>query len=318
MVSIRLIEKKGRGMVANRRLAMGQIILAEKPIMLVNCNPKSRPHAQVMNNFKKLSKKEKAKYLNLGHDHTEGDKIFKIFDRNCVSVRVKEDEDDWRGIYVEFSKINHSCAANSVINILNSEREITLVAARAIAKGEEIVLNYLNPYRERKPSLMLRFERRNSLNQFWNIDCTCDVCNLRGQELSRNEEIKKNIINLDIKKQQFRNIHIIGNAINSLTLEQAILELMLKLKEEMAREIPDCLMKCYLYAKVLQIHGARLTTNPDTYLRIAMDMGTRLGDMYLRRVKEREGEYDEFISEATRILVMDRKSRLVTFTLWEP
>ena len=57
------------------------------------------------------------------------------------------------------------------------------------------------------------------------------------------------------KKEQFGNIHDVDNAINSLTLESAILDLMVKLKEEMTRELPDCLMKCYLYGKVLQIHG---------------------------------------------------------------
>ena len=112
------------------------------------------PLKLVVKKFKKLCKKDKAKYLELGHDIREGDKkILTIFNRNCVSVRIKEDEDDWGGVYVEFSKVNHACAPNSVINILNDEREITLVASRSIAKGEEIVINYLNPYREEK-SLM--------------------------------------------------------------------------------------------------------------------------------------------------------------------
>ena len=146
--------------------------------------------------------------MKLGHDIMEGEKkIITIFERNCVSVRIKEGEDGWRGIYVEFSKTNHACAANSVINILNEEREITLVASRNIMKGEEIVMNYLNPYREKKPSLMLRFERRSELFKLSNFICTCEVCNLRGQKLARNEELMTNIINLDHKKQQFGNIH---------------------------------------------------------------------------------------------------------------
>merc|ERR1719481_724279 len=97
-------------------------------------------------------------------------------------------------------------------------------------------MNYLNPYREKKPSLMLRFERRGVLLKLWNISCTCEVCNLRGQELSRNEELKTNIINLDNKKQLFGNIHDMDNAMNALTLEQAVLELLIKLKDEMTRK----------------------------------------------------------------------------------
>merc|ERR1719500_419835 len=93
---------------------------------------------------------------------------------------------------------NHGCAANTVINILNSEREISLVASRNIQKGEEIVMNYLDPYRAKKPSLMLRFERRSALKKLWNFNCFCYVCSLGGQELARNEEIKSNINNLEI------------------------------------------------------------------------------------------------------------------------
>ena len=50
-----------------------------------------------------------------------------------------------------------------VINILNSDRVSSLVASRDIQKGEEIVMNYLDPYRAKKPSLMLRFERRSAM-----------------------------------------------------------------------------------------------------------------------------------------------------------
>lgn len=317
-MSVRHIQHKGEGIFANRSLAMGQILLVEKPLMLVNFNPQSKPLAHVLKKFKKLSKKDKAKFMELGQDIKEGEKkIITIFERHCVSVRIKEGEDDLRGIYLEFSKTNHACAANSVINIINDEREITLVASRNIMKGEEIVLNYLNPYREKKPSLMLRFERRGVLHKLWNLNCNCEVCNLSGQELARNEELKTNIINLDNKKQQFGNIHDMDNAMNSLTLEQAVLELLIKLKDEMTREIPDCLMKCYLYAKVLQIHGARLPTHPDIYLRTAMDIASKLGDMYTRRAKEKESEYDQFIHDATRVLVATRKSRMITFTVWK-
>jgi len=287
--------------------------------MLVNFNPQSKPLAHVLKKFKKLSKRDKAKYMELGHDIREGEKkIISIFERNCVSVRIKEGEDDWRGIYLEFSKTNHACAANSVINIINDEREITLVASRNIMKGEEIVMNYLNPYRGKKPSLMLRFERRAVLHKLWNLNCSCEVCNLSGQELARNEELKTYIINLDNKKQQFGNIHDMNNAMNSLTLEQEVLELMVKLKDELAREIPDSLMKCYLYAKVLQIHGARLPTSPDNYLWNAMDIASKLGEMYTMRAKEKEREYDQFISDATRVLVAARKSRMITVTLLKP
>ena len=120
---------------------------------------------------RKLNKKEKAQYEEIGQGITGKKTVEAIFERNCVSVKIKEEEDDWRGLYAKFSMTNHGCAANSVLNILNSEREISLVASRNIQKGEEIVMNYLDPYRAKKPSIMLRFERRSALKKFWNFNC---------------------------------------------------------------------------------------------------------------------------------------------------
>jgi len=323
IVSVREITNKGRGLVVNRRISMGQVILAEKPLMLVKFNPPSNPQTEVLKQYKKLNKKQKMEYLGLGHQvNGTGNNILAIFKSNCVSVQISEVEDDWRGIYLQFSKTNHACAYNTVINILDIDREIKLVASRNIQKGEEIVINYLNPYRKKKPSLMLRFERMKSLRNLWNFTCSCDVCSLTGQQLVRNEEIKNNIINLETKQQQFRNIRNMHNAMNSLSLELAIFDLMGKLKDEMIREIPDCLMRCYLYGRVLQIHGVRQRENPDNFRRRAMDIAVKLGDSYVRRIKEREREFDVFISVATGTLVKEKMSRVlekkVTISLWQP
>jgi hypothetical protein len=317
---MREVDNKGRGLVANRNISMGQVILAEKPLMLVNFQPPSQTHEEVLKQYKKLNKKQKFEYLGLGHQARRGvNKILAIFDGNCVSVRISEEEADWRGIYCQFSKTNHSCASNCVINILDGEREVKLVASRNIQKGEEAVVNYLDPYRWKKP--LHRFERMRLLRNLWNFTCTCDICNLTGQPLAKNEEIKNNIYNLESKQEQFRNTWNMKNAMNSLTLELAILELMGKLKDEMTREVPDSLMRCYMFGRVLQIHGVGLTKNPENFRRSAMDIAVKLGESYVRRIKEREREVDSFVGQATRTLVEERKNRMLqnlTISLWEP
>ena len=185
----------------------------------------------MLEQFKELTKIQKEEYLELENQAVRGEKkILTIFERNCVSVKTGEEEDDWRGIYLQFSVTNHACASNSVINIIGKERVITLVASRNIQKGEEVVVNYLNPYRGKRPSLMLRHERMRELRTQWGFSCTCSVCILTGQQLVTNEEIKNNIINLENKQDQFSNISNVQNAMNLLTLELAIFELMVKLK----------------------------------------------------------------------------------------
>ena len=319
VVSVGDIEYKGRGLVANRSIVMGEVILTENPLMLINFNPQSKPLSAVLKQFKKLNKKEKIDYLELGYQAVRGEKkILTIFERNCVSVKTGEEEDDWRGIYLQFSKTNHACASNSVINIIGEKRVIELVASRNIQKGEEVVVNYLNPYRGKKPSLMLRQERMRALKAHWRFSCTCPVCILTGQKLAKNEEIKNNIINLENKQEQFRNISNVHSAMNLLSLELAIFDLMVKLKDEMPREIPECLMRCFLYGKVMQIHGVKDSNKPDSFRRSAMEIAAKLGDTYLRRVMKREYEYGEFISVATRKLVKARKTKMMTISMCQP
>ena len=315
---------KGRGLVANRRITMGQTVLAEKPFLLVNFRPDGQPLGEVLNQFKRLTKDKKSEYLRLGSHGRQGrngvNRILTIFDSNCVSVQLTEQEDDWRGIYCKFSKTNHSCAPNCVINFSSTDREMKLVASRNIQKGEEVVVNYLDPYRGKR--LLLRFDRMRLLKKSWNFACICEICSLTGQKLARNEEIKINIYNLETKQAQFRNIFNTQNAENSLTLELAILELMGKLGAEMTREVPDSLMRCYHFGRVLQIRGVKMSQNPENFRRAAMSIADKLGESYVRRCKQREVVVDKFIAEAIRILVEDRKTnkvlREVTVIMWEP
>eukprot|EP00092_Neocalanus_flemingeri_P035882 GFUD01039067.1.p1 GENE.GFUD01039067.1~~GFUD01039067.1.p1 ORF type:complete len:320 (-),score=103.20 GFUD01039067.1:73-1032(-) len=314
---MREVGDKGVGLVANRGIKMGQVVLAENPVMLVNFQPANQPLGEILNQFKKLNQKQKSEYLKLGH-HARGgvNRILAIFSSNCVSVRLTEDEDDWRGIYCKFSKTNHSCAPNCVVNFSTKDREMKLVASRNIEKGEEIVINYLDPYRGKKH--LLRFDRMRALKNLWHFTCICEICNLTGQKLARNETIKMNIHNLESKQAQFMNMGNTQNAKNSLTLELAILDLMGKLGSEMTREVPDCLMRCYQFGRVLQIHGVRMTQNMENFRRSAMDIAVKLGESYVRRCKEREEEVDRFIAHATKTLVEERKNRVMDVViLWE-
>ena len=61
---------------------MGQVLLVEKPIMLVNFNPKYNPLQQVLKKFKKL-KKRKLNTRRFGRE-LEGRRRFKLFLRGIV------------------------------------------------------------------------------------------------------------------------------------------------------------------------------------------------------------------------------------------
>ena len=73
-----------------------------------------------------------------------------------------------------------------------------------------------------------------------------------------------------------------------------------------------------MYAKVLRIHGVKDINKPDSFHMSALEVAAKLGETYIRRVKKREFEYDEFIKVATATLVKARKTKMMTISLWQP
>ena len=206
MVSIRVIdEEKGRGLVANRSLYPSQIVLEDSPVLLIGSNIKQDHQKDVINQYNSLTEQQMNNYNSLSYNTLlKGSgshlKILNIWYANNVSTQTSMlDNDDVKGIYFQFSMTNHSCAPKCVINF-DENRNLKLVAFERIFKGEEIVVNYLDPKRGDKN--LLRCERQKKLITNWNFICKCSVCSLTGQDLSRNEDIKKDLAALVEKQDQ--------------------------------------------------------------------------------------------------------------------
>ena len=121
-----------------------------------------------------LPKKLKRKFESLSFIERPGlKKIVNIFHSNAVSTQVSQEDENLEGIYSQVALINHSCAANTVINI-TAERKIKIVAVETIQKGEEVLLNYLPPSNGLGEPLM-KFKRRATLNSNFQFICDCKV-----------------------------------------------------------------------------------------------------------------------------------------------
>jgi len=310
-ISCKYDDGKCTGSFSNRKFNRGQILFVEEPLIMINMMSKDSD-AVILASFRKLSKTGKQKYLDMKErTKCSENRIVSLFESNCVRAKLSIEDGEWRGIYPKFSKINHSCDPNCVLNIASSGRALKLVASRDIVKGEEVTVNFLDPYRKNFLSSLL-FERRKVLKSNWGIICTCSICKLSGPQLVKNEEFKKNLSNLDRKQVSFRgNVMNVSNAMNSFTIERAILELMFKLENEMIREIPECLLNCYMYSRVLQLHRVQIQQHPIKYLDSAVAMASSLGDGYIRRIREKEREVDRNINNATRTIVEESKLKMV-------
>lgn len=77
---------------------------------------------------------------------------------------------DVSGLYLQLSRFNHSCVANTISHEVPSAdgSQVRVVQARTdIQAGEEITVEYIRPWTE---------NRAVALRQTWGFDCRCPLC----------------------------------------------------------------------------------------------------------------------------------------------
>ncbi|KIJ54846.1 hypothetical protein M422DRAFT_24744 [Sphaerobolus stellatus SS14] len=170
---------KGKGVVATRDIAQGELIMKEEPLFSVQVgalfNTSVEDHltkvlqslnATQRDTFYELYKPSKAR--------ANTSNVEAIFHANSVIVGMGS------GIIPTIARINHGCASafNSVYHYRADEEVGVVHALKPIKKGEEIVREYLNTRLARQP-------RRQMLKEIYSFECGCHVCSLSG----RNNEI---------------------------------------------------------------------------------------------------------------------------------
>ena len=220
-------------------------------------------------------------------------------------MNSKFDDDEVKGMYFQFSSsVNHSCVPNCVLNF-DENRNLKLVAIARIAKGEELVINYLDPSKGEKN--LLRYERQKSLITAWDFICKCPVCSLTGQALFRNEALKRDLASLVEEQDHSSGVNVTENARKRLTLEVEIAGILQKLGPETIRELPYSLHRCYLYSKVLQIQGVSLSQSPESFRNAALEGSRLLGETFLQRFAHVDADMDEIISGVLRSVIASRR-----------
>jgi len=265
-------------------------------------------YTEVIKQYKRLSIEEKKIYDNLIIYNYGGNKILDIWYGNSISTKLDENDEDFQALFPTFSKINHSCAPNCVFTI-DEDRNMKIVAITRIKKGEEISINYIHSSREDGFCLLKIDRHRFFKKSNWDFTCSCNICNLGGQELARNEALKKTLIGLVEKQDGSGIVFDVDNARKKLTLEVEIVNIMKKLGLETSKDLPTSLLRCYLYSKVLQIQGVSLTYCPNTYRKAAFDEAEVLGDSFLRQIHELDFKFDMVIGDVIRGVVAERRSQ---------
>ncbi|KAK4248619.1 hypothetical protein C7999DRAFT_30983 [Corynascus novoguineensis] len=173
------IPGKGSGLIANRTIRKGEIIMQRAPALLIQ----NHPHIDFEPGLRlemyqaavdRLPEPTRTNFL-----RQTGDTIYEKVQKNSFRVFVDGDTQHSAhlGIFPEVSKFNHDCRPNVHYRISNFTH--TTVAVRDIPAGEELTVSYIY-------GMVPRAERLEQLRE-WGFTCSCPQCALSDRESSASD-----------------------------------------------------------------------------------------------------------------------------------
>ncbi|PSN59840.1 SET domain-containing protein [Corynespora cassiicola Philippines] len=217
LYAIEPIEGKGQGMISKRKIPKGTRILSETAIFQIHRDAVGlpSPDADTLTALERLSDSQRRAFYALYNCHGEHISVVQgIILTNNLSLGPNA---PMVGIFLEASRINHSCKSNAEGTWNNNLNQFTVHARRDIKEGEEVCISYfgyLGGYAARQEVLRVHL----------GFQCGCDLCMLPPLERQRSDERLNEILTLDTRFQNRRSIT--ERAIPRLHQTHRVLELL--------------------------------------------------------------------------------------------
>ncbi|EAQ93058.1 hypothetical protein CHGG_01293 [Chaetomium globosum CBS 148.51] len=168
------IPGKGSGLIANRTIRKGEIIMERPPALLIQAEPHVDLEPEVRDEVyqaavDRLPEPARARFL-----RQVGSTIYDKVERNSFRIFVDGDRKHSAhlGVFPEVSKFNHDCRPN-VHYRLNGLKHTT-IAVRDIPAGDELTISYIY-------GRASHATRQSQLRE-WGFTCTCPQCTLNATE----------------------------------------------------------------------------------------------------------------------------------------
>jgi len=195
---VKEVAGKGIGMVATKKLYPGDLILAEKPVMIMPVaifdSGRESTEDWLDKTINRLGSMDRELLLSLSDWSNPDDFTYiGLFYTNCMS---------WEEDVVVcplMARANHSCRPNAEFVARVDKGVNELRAMYVIEPGEEVNINYL-PMAEEGGEV--REVRQKYLRTSYGFQCTCRACTLQGPELANEEELREKL-----KELQARGAH---------------------------------------------------------------------------------------------------------------
>jgi len=201
------IPGKGLGVVAARKIARGERLLAERPAFMISPDEIEGAAAKgfhalesiVRERVWELPDNDQSRFWDLPDCHASqagSDKTaFGIWQTNAIAT-ASEKSAGRNGLYLLGSRFNHSCTPNVNRCWIESLGAEVFHASRDIPPQTELCVYYIDPkgsYAERQARLLADF----------NFRCGCEACSLTGEAFETSEALRREYQEIDALVPQF-------------------------------------------------------------------------------------------------------------------
>lgn len=173
---LRDIPGKGKGLIATRDIALNELVIVERPVMLFPLVMSDIGSAVKVEDFqthakRMMNREDWIKFNDLSDVQTKYVSSFDgIRNTNAFDIRdLQTGKEDYSGIFLEQSRLNHSCGPNLRGRWDPHLFTLSVQAARPIHAGQELTVSYLSifsPYAD----------RQSTLRDVYKFKCKCPCC----------------------------------------------------------------------------------------------------------------------------------------------
>ena len=187
---IQEIAGKGRGVLAATFISKGTRIICEPPLFRVPRGGRSKEqlHETILKTIAGLNDEQRQQFLAL--HNAFGDESGPELGRVRTNALPLGSDAIEGGIFLDSSRINHSCIQNAQNTWNEDLQKLTIHALRDISEKEEITIFYLPD----RPSRQVRCE---ALLSSFRFTCSCNLCSLPTDKCQRSDENLDEIKRLD-------------------------------------------------------------------------------------------------------------------------
>lgn len=192
--TVRDLPGRGKGLIAVRDIRRGELLIRERPLIVVPYSIDSSPSQFIWELVQQLSPDQVASFHNLSHVNLpenlspDSEEFLKelqlaIFETNAVAAGSNV------GLFPMMARLNHGCsgAFNSVYSWREREGVLVVHALKDIKKGDELLAAYFG-------TRQTRDERRHYLMQNYGFYCMCTRCALPDEE-SKASDVRLSTMN---------------------------------------------------------------------------------------------------------------------------